>query len=572
MKQFAIMLTGLCLLPQMTYASEADLQPSREFHALFTQALPPTQANSPSLHYILDSSLERALSEPSIEFAMRDAAESSIQNLAQNTSESQNVPINSRTPIELESLTRKSPVTIVIVPGIFGEFIKTRAFEEVFARNSSFAQQFKKLVQAAASAKSELAFDESFGLNNMQLNRVGLENVVNAASIDDSQGHPLIRVVLLYTPFLSLETLDDVEDQARFFNRRLEKYLALTGDQNIALLGYSRGTTTALAMVAQANEQNRPWLKMVKGVVSLGGVVLGSSLADQIADQNSPQGKLISYVRELRSQLKTTEDLPQGGWWQDFRNLVSVVSNNNRAWTSFMYKASLVAPSMLASPQANSADSQDLAGSPLTSGLDPRDPVSLLGRMFYQFGLTSPLAGYSANVLRFKTFIDHLLTGVDQLRTETRKTWWSTHLVPTNGITYYSLAATMADPEHSPLERQLFDGHSSYSGSYDDKSLLQNHRDYFRLSGVNLNDSQVAVAQAMFLPNVIQGLNPRQQPMMIENLGVLSTHHWGLALQVVNEMRDKRVNPFPREAVLKALAAQIALDQIEPLTSKGSRQ
>ena len=42
-------------------------------------------------------------------------------------------------------------------------------------------------------------------------------------------------------------------------------------------------------------------------------------------------------------------------------------------------------------------------------------------------------------------------------------------------------------------------------------------------------------------------------------LGVLGVHHWGLTLAEVNPTTDGS-NPFPRTALLKALAAQVALD------------
>ena len=40
----------------------------------------------------------------------------------------------------------------------------------------------------------------------------------------------------------------------------------------------------------------------------------------------------------------------------------------------------------------------------------------------------------------------------------------------------------------------------------------------------------------------------------------MGTHHWGLALPIVFDMRDGRENPTPREAMLKAMAAKIAFD------------
>ena len=72
-----------------------------------------------------------------------------------------------------------------------------------------------------------------------------------------------------------------------------------------------------------------------------------------------------------------------------------------------------------------------------------------------------------------------------------------------------------------------------------------------------MNDSQVAVYQSLFLPQMISNLNPQNSGLEFKQLGLLETHHWGVALEVVNKMRDGRLNPFPREKVLLALAAYL---------------
>ena len=42
---------------------------------------------------------------------------------------------------KIADLIRKRNLTFVIIPGVLGEFIDTRAFEEVFVRSSSFRTQ-----------------------------------------------------------------------------------------------------------------------------------------------------------------------------------------------------------------------------------------------------------------------------------------------------------------------------------------------------------------------------------------------------------------------------------------------
>ena len=124
------------------------------------------------------------------------------------------------------------------------------------------------------------------------------------------------------------------------------------------------------------------------------------------------------------------------------------------------------------------------------------------------------------------------------------------------------MTAAMANPEASELEKSIFDGPLGYSKrSYDDLMLLQNRLDYESLGKISLNDSQVSVAQAMFLPEAAASLNSANSGLKTQMLGTLGTHHWGLALRIVNAMKDGRTNPFPREALLKALAAKVALDE-----------
>src|SRR6185312_9866370 len=50
---------------------------------------------------------------------------------------------------DITNTLRKTPITIVIFPGVFSEFIPNRAFEEVFRNTSSAASlQWQKKVQS----------------------------------------------------------------------------------------------------------------------------------------------------------------------------------------------------------------------------------------------------------------------------------------------------------------------------------------------------------------------------------------------------------------------------------------
>ncbi|RYZ75555.1 MAG: hypothetical protein EOP05_07520 [Proteobacteria bacterium] len=535
------------------FGAPSQLESSKQFHGLLSQTLSPEakKAESTGIHYMMNQPLDGLMSANSIEEAMK-MVRLSIDSIMFDSRAAGATQAPS-----LDKALAKAPLTVVVVPGVFAEFIKVRAFEGAFAPTSAYAKQFAQVIAKASAQKNAAAFDVTFDSSKLQKTTVSLADVVSVGSLDDAKGNPQVKVIIFKTPFLSLESVGDQEQQAALFTRRLEKYLALTGAQNLAFVGYSRGTATGLSMLSDAQKKSKPWLKNVKAMVSYAGVVSGSALADDLDNPEAPLAKMVALLKTLRKELRVPRTNDQMNVLQKARENLVVAKNNNDAWLKFSAKALLVAPKLI--PSNNSPDIKELDGSP--TDVDISSPFALTLKMYGAMGLKNPITSYGANVERFQLLIDANLMAVEQLRTVVRKQWWKTHFVPTEGLTYYSITAAMADPARSEFEKAVFLAPFGYSRSYDDKSLLQNHRDYTRVSGVTLNDSQVSVAQAMFLPGVIRSMNPYQAPLKITNLGVMSTHHWGMALQVVSEMKDKRLNPFPREAVLKALAGQIVLDQ-----------
>jgi hypothetical protein len=546
LKAGALVAVSCAVLP--AFGAGSQVEASKQFHGLLGQALPQNlkAVEAERLHYIVNPTLDSLMSSRSIEDAMKAVASQSLNHLAADTSHLQMAPAPS-----LDQALAKNPVTIVVIPGIFSEFINVRAFEGVFAKPSAFSKQFQAIVDQQLQKKNAASVDVTLDSSTLKNQNVKLSDVIEAGSIDDASGKPLVKVILFKTKLLSLESVGELDLQMSTFTRRLEKYLKLTGSQKLAFVGYSRGTTTGLAMLSDAQKNRKPWLKDVKAMVSYAGVVSGSTLADDLDNPDSATGQGIKLLKQLQADLIVAGDNASAV------ERLAAFHKNNMAYLKFGEEAAKLAPKL--APSGNNApNAGELGGSP--NDIDFSSPVKLSAKMFALMGLKNPITTYRKNVARFKLLIGSIVKGVEQLRTVERKAWWKTHMVPTQGITYYSLAATMADPTRSTFERDLFLAPNGYSRSYDDKSLLQNHRDYARISGVVLNDSQVAVPQAMFLPQVIASMNPKQPEMKIANLGVLGTHHWGAALQVVNVMKDGRTNPFPREAVLKALAGQIAID------------
>jgi hypothetical protein len=448
-------------------------------------------------------------------------------------------------PDNIDHTLRQHPVTIVIVPGVFGEFIKTRPMEEVVSRtNSSFAREVRAKL-------SEGVTDQHFDLKAYGQVEKPLSELFLAASVDDAQGEPLYRVIEFVMPFMALESLGKNADVSQIYLRRLDKLFAAIGTpDNIVFMGYSRGTPLGLQMLADAKNGADPvraaWLNNTRGLISLGGVIYGSDLADDGAVAGSKLNKQLSALRKL---LDALEEIPGGS---SPLKRAKIVKSNTVAWGKF------AAAMIQADPSFDPRTIKTISGG------DPRAPARLMIGLWGSLGLNDFLTGYSANIRKFKYFGEQVLAAIEELTTPVQLAWWRSHVVPTSGLRYYAINATMADPEREEMGAEHAGNRIAYHpDSIDYKMLLTNHRDFARASGQWLNDSQVAMHKARFWPGLAPRLNPRQPELAQTYLGVLGTHHWGLALATVNEMADRSVDPFPREALLKALAAQVALDLSE---------
>lgn len=429
----------------------------------------------------------------------------------------------------IQALVKRKPITFVVVPGVLGEFIDGRAFEEIFSGYSSFKTQWQQLAERSGIT------DERFNLHTFAPEQNAISDLINAASVDDASGRPLFKLIILKTPFGSLESVGSNEDKARIFNRRLQKYYELTGDQNLVLLGYSRGTPLALEMVVQAERNRLSYLSQVKTIVSYAGVVMGSALADVTEDPTSQSGILLAGARTLLNDLQFSESLS---------DRAGKLRHNARAFAQFARTMAANSGEMDAETFLSNARAGDF-----------RTVAALIVKMATELGLRSVL-DFNGHVSRMKMFITEILIAVDGLKSKNLEAWWRANTLPKN-IRYVSLAAAMVDPEQSDIEREIYEAREGYNDTLDDRSLLGNKRTYQDVTGVALNDSQVAVYQSLFLPTMIAQLNPANAGLNIETLGLLQTHHWGVALQTVNRMRDGRLNPFPREKVLLALAAYL---------------
>lgn len=521
---------------------------SLEFHDLLVDSLTKQQQNSPYVQYLQllpDKQMAKAWLAPSLSRAVEDTRSERFDALAGFTRLKNQAPPAAR---DLNEVLRRHPLTIVIFPGLLSEFVRdqsshNRIFSDVM-RNNSTAREYSALVSRELAKQNPDASDTSYSLAQLQNLDLPLDQYVQVSSIDDAQGRPLIRLVVLNSPLGSLETIGDLTENAGIMKRRLEKYLRLTGDQDLILLGHSRGATYELEVLTEAQREDAAWLSDVRAVTSLSGVLWGSTIADQAFNPQAPLARAIDLLRDLNANLEATNG--------DLLHDTQVHINNTLKRLQF--KTQLL----------------PLAGS-LNESLDL---IRAAGNISLGAGFMLVMKAYSDlnlglwsddpdSLKRSRLLFDKTVQAIDQLTTAKRVEWWKSHTVPDSPL-YLSLAAAMPNPNDSAESKMAFDNPLAFgfnnSPSFEDELLLQNRIQYEHDSGLSLNDSQVAVPQTMFLPNAITALNPGQPPIRAEFLGILGTHHWGEAYPVVFDEYDKRTNGFPREAMLKALAAKVAAD------------
>jgi pimeloyl-ACP methyl ester carboxylesterase len=531
--------------------ARAETPEAVRFRSIFVEEtkadLPNADARRKSqVVFLPDGAIENALRASSMEQAMQAIRGDNLANLFQASAGVSFVDA------AVPSFEGRN-LTIVLVPGMFAEFIKNRAFEDVLEKPSAESTAFSKLVAAEKAKHNPNAVDSVEDVHLFipgadaasEENPIDLDKVINVADFDTHGAH--VKVILLHTPFASLESLGSVKETAPVFNRRLEKYLALTGKQEMAFVGYSRGTPVGLEMLAEAKAENKAWVKDVKAMISLSGVSFGSALADDAtANPNNPTKQLLDGVTQTANSL---ELFPDGA---DFVTKTRIFNANSAKWVKFGVSAGRIASGMF--------KGGSMANTISMLQVNPQAPLGIFLQMWKELGLNKPLGDYNANIHRFQHFLDALNTTTSELSSASRATWWQKHEVPKN-VTYYAMTAAMSDPGANAVEKDFYASPLGYGGgSYDDVMLIQNRKDYETVSGVALNDSQVSVVQEAFIPGVIGSWNSANKGLKTKYLGVCNTHHWGMALRQVNKMLMGQVNGFPRAALLRSLAIQVLID------------
>jgi len=574
----------LVLLAFALCAPAARAQGPKEFRRIFlsylvAQGMP--LADAQKLVYLPPAELE---SPPASAFAgSREGALGPLDDLFRKYRPSQLYTEGLKQPFEpfedpAAPLKAKGPVTIVVLPGIFGEFIKYVPFEEFFAQQkSAFALGWQKaFAQHANPADKE---DIVYSLRRMEKVNHPLTELLSVASFDGPGGKPLVKAVFLKPLFFSLETFGSIEDNTQTYLRRLGKLFNIIGaPEKFYLLGYSRSVDVALELAVAANavEGGKPrvaWGPRIAGVISHAGVVYGTPVADAADLAGTPTHRLAAILRKLALKLEYVSEPPPPRLGNDYRKkMFSKLKRNYAAWT----RAALeMAAAALHAPRPDPG----LALESIKTGIpNLRSTFGLVKHILYdQYNIIAPaeelltgktLVTHFENMARFRIMVGKFLDGGLVMTTPHRLEWWSKHTLPAH-LKLYSISATMPDAARKERRR---DPHFDKRGvnrlakdpavvlasSVDFLSLRTNYYDIVQRTRMELNDGQVPVQRARFWPALNKKLNPRQPDHAAYYMGVLGQDHWGLAFPTAFDLKSKRVNPFPRKALLQAIATFIA--------------
>jgi hypothetical protein len=472
----------------------------------------------------------------------------------------------------LENELRRNPVHIVIVPGIFGEFISNSPFEETFRYGGAASVVWdRKMKELESDPKTvEQTKDKQFSAAALGDIQRSLREMMRVASIDDTDGTPLVTITYLKPEAGSLETFGTLDENVDYYLPRLEKYFKIVGvPEHLYVMGYSRGTATALNLISRAEQTRASWMRNLKGMIGLAGVVYGSQLADAAMSPGPQKDLLDTTIDFVENKLESCTEEEPGAW---------LITKNLGHWTAYLGRAALIARNMTNQNEALAREGIE------TSMADAGRFVSFAQRILFGnpdqvfteeystgaitgvLNLSAPNAEYCQNIERFKKTATQIVKGVNSLATQSRMDWWKTHTVPSN-IRYYSITGTMGDatPKGKPVSPLAVNTTAYDTRSLDFRSLRGNYYDLLAASGTQLQDSQVPVQRGRFWPELHPMLNPAQKPIKHHFMGTVGIHHWGLSFPRAFATKDGlEANPFPRTIFLKSIGTFVA--QVERRT------
>lgn len=465
-------------------------------------------------------------------------------------------------PVAKAVARQAKPVTFIVIPGIFGEFIDQLPFQAVLDD-----QESPYTLKWASSL--EEAKDQTFSLLDMEDEPRSLAQLVKTGSLMEGD-HTLCHVLVLKAESGSLETLGTLESNAAVYRRRLERlFEVIDADTDIYLIGYSRGLAVALELVSSLHEENkagtlspanRSWFENLKGVVGLGGVFYGAQFAQDVLEGQA--GETSDMVTRLCHTVESLQTVPEGSGLKEKRE---IAKSNLKAWTALMKKMSDAEDNDVARGKSFlECDLQEAYSTELKSRLRSHkvsspNATGILGMatgfLKKTFHLTGTVAGYNRNILALKHLVQEMITGLHSLTPETRDAWWRTHELPEN-LALFSITGIMPDMGLHGFQSPLLDFVGFGPKSTDFNAVLRsNYYDTSVSENTQINDSQMSHFGSRYWEQIYP-----QHRYAHFYLGILGTHHWGMGFPYA--VKDHHTNSFPRATLLRSIAVFISsLDQ-----------
>jgi len=450
------------------------------------------------------------------------------------------------------------PVTFVVIPGIFGEFIQPVPFQSVVDRKDS---HFSRKWQASLEATP----DRVYSLLELSEVPCSLAEVVKIGSLDQAE-RSFANVIILRARSGSLESLGTLASNVDVYERRLTKiFEVIAEDTDIYIIGYSRGLPVALELVSRLHEQmksgvispaTQAWFEKVRGVVGLGGVFYGANFAHDVLTGQSATSQLLRLLSETSAKLTP---LPK-----DAAKKSLFLAENARTWAHFVKGISGAGPPKVAAGRTFlQMDLHEMFARESKTRILDRDvpPPSQWGIfalvntfLLNSFNLRQLVSHYNENIQAFQKLVEAVMAGLDTLTPESRDAWWRSHELPKD-LVLFSLTGTMPeaylDDYESPLSR--FAGFGVKTSDYN-VSLRASYYDVLSSENTLINDSQMS----HYCSRYWEEMHP-EHSYAHHYLGVLGTHHWGMAFPfAIKDVARVGVNSFPRSTLLKSMASFIS--------------
>ncbi len=443
---------------------------------------------------------------------------------------------------------KENPPTVIVFPGVFVEFSASRPFEEILQnQESSSAKRWREILKN--NARSPLTQDQILQINQGHDVTVSLSEVIDIASIDDTDGAPLVNVVYLRPPRGTLESLGTTEHHTERALRRLSKFFSLWGssESNIFLTGYSRGGFALLdfLVAARKNPHIAPWARRIRATVGIGATLQGSYFSDIYFSHPKGLGLNIDILVKLARSLET----PNAN--DNIRKRYATTARNLSKWKEAL-KALQASQTQTADPdpglvregiETNSVSTQYAFKMARDSLLKTFVPPTF----FDNNEITNIQSFKLAAELVHESFVD--------ISTKNVQEWWKTHTVPTD-VTYVSILSTMFNKTTTEEPNPLVFNELAFAPHSIDFAM--NRGGYYSLAnetGISLNDGAVTAAEATFSIANSMALNSNQRPFKAIPLAILGSHHWSSVMPFGVLSKNQKPSAFPRTLLMLSLAS-----------------